>query len=68
MATLTFPTLLTSEEAAEVLGIKPGTLEVWRCTHRYPLPYVKVGRSVRYRPDDLEQFLRERTVHAGDAE
>lgn len=40
--------LLTEQQAAEVLGVKPGTLQVWRCTRRYGLPFVKVGRLVRY--------------------
>jgi excisionase family DNA binding protein len=52
------------KEAAEILGVTPGTLSVWRCTRRYPLPYVKVGRSVRYRMADLEAFIESRTVGA----
>jgi hypothetical protein len=55
--------LLTSEEAANVLGLKNAhTLSVWRTTKRYPLPYIKVGRMVRYRIDDLKTFLQQRTL------
>jgi excisionase family DNA binding protein len=50
--------------AAELLGVTPGTLSVWRCTRRYALPYVKVGRRVRYRVSDLEAWLQSRTVGA----
>ena len=52
--------LLTSEEAAEQLGVTLSTLCVWRSTKRYPLPYIKVGRLVRYRVEDLEDFLQQR--------
>ena len=54
--------LLTREEAAAYLGIKPGTLAVWRTRKRYNLPVVKVGSLVRYRRSDLEKFLDRRTV------
>jgi len=53
---------LTEEQAAEVLGIKPQTLSVWRCTRRYSLPYLKIGRSVRYKLSDLRAFMAENTV------
>lgn len=50
--------LLTTEQAAEFLSIKPQTLAVWRNTRRYGLPWVTVGaRSVRYRLSDLEKFV-----------
>jgi hypothetical protein len=37
---------------------------VWRCTKRYPIPYVKIGRSVKYRRSDLLAFIASRTVGA----
>ena len=40
---------LTTPEAAAYLGVKPTTLEVWRSTKRYPLPYIKIGTKVFYR-------------------
>lgn len=49
-------------QAAEYLGVTPRTLEVWRCTKRYSIPYVKVGRLVRYRQSALDAFLASRTV------
>ena len=56
--------LLTTREMAELLGVAPGTLEVWRTTKRYPLPYLKVGRKVLYRRSAGEEFLAARTVSA----
>ena len=52
--------LLTPNETAERLGILTKTLDVWRCTQRYNLPYVKVGRLVRYRESDVEAFIESR--------
>jgi predicted DNA-binding transcriptional regulator AlpA len=59
--------LLTSEEVAQKLGLKSRhTLEVWRCTKRYPqLVYIKVGRLIRYSEEAVEQFLKARTVGEG---
>jgi len=54
--------LVSPEQAAKYLGTTPGTLAVWRCNRRYDLPYVKVGKSVRYRQSDLERFIESRTV------
>lgn len=56
------PKLLTEDQAAEVLGVKAQTLSVWRSTKRHDVPYVKVGRSVRYRLDHLMRWLDQRTV------
>jgi excisionase family DNA binding protein len=66
MATAAPPTsdLLTAEEAAAYLGVRPQTLAVWRLNRRYPLPFIKVGSKVRYRRSDLERFLEERTIGA----
>ncbi|SFH52584.1 DNA binding domain-containing protein, excisionase family [Palleronia marisminoris] len=48
--------LLTPQEVANRLGVSITTLSTWRCTKRYPLAYVKVGRLVRYRLGDVEAF------------
>lgn len=56
--------LLTTPEAAALLDVSPQTLEVWRCTKRYPLPYVKIGRNVRYRKSGIVGFLASGEVAA----
>lgn len=56
-----FTPLLDPEQVAEALGVSPKTLNVWRCTGRYNLPFVKVGTRVRYRASDVEAFLERRT-------
>jgi excisionase family DNA binding protein len=55
--------LLTRKEAAEYLGIKPHTLDVWACTRRYNLRFIKVGRLAKYRKEDLDEFLARRTIN-----
>lgn len=55
-----FPDRMTPEETAKALGITTGTLSVWRCTKRYPLPYVKIGYKVFYRGRDVEAFIESR--------
>lgn len=54
--------LLSRAEAANYLGIKPQTMAVWASSKRYRLPYVKVGRLVRYRKQDLDAFINARSI------
>lgn len=44
-------------------GVPVGTQAVWRCTGRYGLPYIKVGRLVRYRRSAVETWLESRTIN-----
>lgn len=52
---------LDDPEATAFLNLKRGTLAVWRSTGRYQLPFVKIGRTVRYRRSDLIAWLETRT-------
>jgi hypothetical protein len=54
--------LLSELQAAQFIGVKPTTLQVWRSTKRYGLKYIKVGRLVRYRTSVLQAFLASREV------
>jgi excisionase family DNA binding protein len=54
--------LFDTDQAAGYLGLNPHTLEVWRCTKAHDLPYIKVGRLVRYRKSALHAWLSSRTV------
>jgi excisionase family DNA binding protein len=56
--------LFGNEAAAAYLGVTPRTLEVWRCTKRHQIPYIKVGRLVKYRQSDLDNWLAAQTVGA----
>jgi predicted DNA-binding transcriptional regulator AlpA len=57
--------LLDEKEAAQFLDNSPGTLSVWRSTGRYNLPFIKIGRNVRYRRADLIAWLEKRTRETG---
>ena len=49
--------LLSAKQAIKFIGIRnTGTLHVWRCHGRGP-KYVRVGRSIRYRLQDLQAFI-----------
>ena len=48
--------LLTPQDVADRLGVSTTTLATWRCTKRYPLTYLKIGRLVRYRVTDVDAF------------
>jgi hypothetical protein len=56
------PVLIDDKQAAHILGVNPNTLSIWRSLGRYNIPFVKSGRLVRYRVDDLARFLARRTV------
>ena len=49
--------LMPRAEATEYLGLKPGTLEAWASRGSVNLPYIKLGRAVRYRKSDLDRFI-----------
>lgn len=52
--------LLRSDEAAKLLAISPRKL--WALTDRGEIPVVRIDRSVRYDPGDLQDFI-ERQKH-----
>lgn len=65
LANLIRSDLLNTEQAATYLGVTMRTLEVWRCTKRQAIPYIKVGRLVKYRKTDLDIWLARQTVGDG---
>jgi hypothetical protein len=59
-------TPITDIEAARRLGLAPKTLRSWRCRKRGPV-FLKFGTAIRYRPSDLDDFIRQRTVDCSTA-
>ena len=56
-------TLLTTEQAAELLGLKACTLADWRWQRKGP-PWIPLTRGcVRYDQAALEKWLADRMVH-----
>lgn len=59
---IAIPRLISRDDAAAILGIRPHTLACWACNGRYRLPFVRVGRRVMYRREDIEQFISSNLV------
>jgi hypothetical protein len=57
---------LNTHEAAAYLGLKPNTLEVWRCKHRGPR-YAKLGSRILYDQDELDAFFNARSITTREA-
>jgi excisionase family DNA binding protein len=56
--------LLTRKEAAAYLGVAVKTLAMWKWSGRHGLPFVQIGRLVRYRKTDLDTFITQRVSGA----
>ncbi len=53
--------LLDEAEAARLLSLSRRTLEAWRRQRRGP-PWVRLGRRIVYRLEDLQAYLTHATV------
>jgi DNA-binding transcriptional MerR regulator len=59
--------LANNSQAAECLGIAAATLQYWRTTGAQNLPFIKIGRRVMYRQDDIDKWLKQHTFkHTGE--
>lgn len=56
---------LNTVDAAEYLGVRPGTMEVWRSLGKGPR-YIKLGARVVYEIADLDAFAASRAVETSD--
>jgi excisionase family DNA binding protein len=55
-------TLLTYEEAAELIAVSPITLRKWVTERR--IPHYKIGKSVRFSAREIADFLASHHVEA----
>ena len=58
--------LVDTRRAASLLGLDHATLQNWRCRGEGP-PFIRLGRAIRYRPDDLETWIESHRVAPGEA-
>jgi predicted DNA-binding transcriptional regulator AlpA len=58
--------LLSEIETAKQISVSPLTLQQWRHHKRYGLPFVRVGRLIRYRQIDIDNWVASRTVAASE--
>jgi len=52
-----------NDDAANYIGVAGPTLETWRCTGRVKIPFIRIGRLVKYRISDLDNFLSKQTTN-----
>lgn len=65
---VTHPYAVEDETAAVLLGLSPSTLEKDRATGHLGIPFVRAGRRVIYRLEDLQTWLNEHKVTPTEAE
>jgi excisionase family DNA binding protein len=53
--------LLTAQQVADYLGVSVGTLAMERHYGR-GLPFVRIGRRIRYRAKDIADYIDDNTV------
>lgn len=56
------PVLLTKQEVAKRLRKTTRSVNEYMRTRR--ISYLKIGKTVRFTPEAVEQFLKAHTVHA----
>ena len=54
--------LLTREQAAAYLGVAVQTLAMWKWAKRYDLPFVRIGRLIKYKRSELDAFIRKNSA------
>jgi excisionase family DNA binding protein len=65
MSAARFANLLTPGQVAAMTGVSKETLAQWRSQKR-GIPYLKVGRVVRYDPADVQAYLEGCRVSVSD--
>lgn len=54
--------LLTTEEFAAALGLSPKTVRQWTWMRR--VPFIRVGRAIRFRPETVNEIIDRGTMPA----
>jgi predicted DNA-binding transcriptional regulator AlpA len=52
---------INEKQTAKVLGVAVQTLRNWRHQRKGP-KYIKMGRSVRYQQDDLQEYIDKKRI------
>jgi predicted DNA-binding transcriptional regulator AlpA len=60
----TTQTLLNEHDLARLTGLSVASVRRWRLIHRGP-KYIKIGAAVRYRPEDVSDWLAARPTGGG---
>lgn len=59
-------TLMTPKEVAELIGCHEVTLRRWRLEGKGP-PFIQIVGTVKYRKEDIEEWLEKNTTRPGEA-
>jgi hypothetical protein len=54
--------LIDTDGASTLLSVPSATLAKWRSTGEVRIPYVRLGRQIKYRTSDLKRFIETSTV------
>lgn len=54
------PNLINATEAAKLMGVSRGTLHRWNNQNLGPNCYTLPNNTLRYRPEDVEDWMRAR--------
>ena len=57
---------VSEKEIAKITGLAVQTLRNWRHKRR-GFPYSKIGRAIRYDPDDVVLFMKARKIQTQDS-
>ncbi len=57
MKTVIIQSLLDDSQVAERLQVSIATLRRWRLLGSSTLPFIRIGRSIRYDPADVESWI-----------
>jgi hypothetical protein len=55
---------LNERQAADYIGVVPGTLNTWRCRGRGPRFHRVSGKMIRYSVHDLDAFMASKVVRS----
>lgn len=58
--------LISPEQAADYLNVSTATLANWRCLGTPNVPYLRIGRSIKYRRSDLDDYIKKHSFNDVD--
>ena len=64
LAKCNFQKLLSIGEAADILGVKVETIYSW--VHTKQIPYYKIGRLLKFKWRELEEWIQSKRVEVLD--
>lgn len=60
--------LLKTADVAKMLDVGVSTVEQGRLTGRFPIRFLRIGRSIRYKLEDVERYLSTLKTYSSTSE